>query len=219
MITKTEPGLSRLNDSPVDLSNSGQHHTAHVGPSGVAPVQPYRPNVNFTAEEKAQLDSDLSKYLPPEFTSSRPGPGRGTLTYIEGWKAKNLANKLFGFNGWSSAITDVTVDLLEVENDGKVTVGVSCIMRVTLKDGTFHEDIGYGSSENQRSKVASFEKAKKEASTDALKRTLTSFGNLLGACLYDKNYAKYISTQKFEKVWLNYTIRLELMPLYVITVD
>ncbi|KAG0369103.1 DNA repair protein rad52 [Mortierella sp. AD032] len=199
MITKSEPGLSRPNDSPVDLSNSGQHHTAHVGPSGVAPVQPYRPNVNFTAEEKAQLDSELSKYLPPEFTSSRPGPGRGTLTYIEGWKVKNLANKLFGFNGWSSAITDVTVDLLEVENDGKVTVGVSCIMRVTLKDGTFHEDIGYGSSENQRSKVASFEKAKKEASTDALKRTLTSFGNLLGACLYDKNYAKYISTQKFEK--------------------
>ncbi|KAH7058369.1 Rad52/22 double-strand break repair protein [Linnemannia elongata] len=179
---------------------SSVQHTAYVGPSGHTPVQPYRPNVDFTAEEKAQLDSDLPKYLPPEFTATRAGPGRSTLTYIEGWKIKNLANKLFGFNGWSSTITDVTVDFLEVENDGKVTVGVSCIVRVTLKDGTFHEDMGYGSSENQKSKGASFEKAKKEAVTDALKRALTSFGNLLGTCLYDKNYAKYLSTQRFDKV-------------------
>jgi DNA repair and recombination protein RAD52 len=138
MITKTEPGLSRPYDNPFDMTTSGQH-TAHVGISGHAPVQPYKPIVDFTVEEKAQLDSDLPKYLPPEFTATRAGPGRSTLTYVEGWKVKNLANKLFGFNGWSSAITDVTVDFLEVENDGKVTVGVSCIVRVTLKDGTFHE--------------------------------------------------------------------------------
>ena len=31
---------------------------------------------------------------------------------------------------------------------------------------------------------------KKEAVTDALKRTLRNFGNLLGNCLYDKEYAK-----------------------------
>lgn len=138
MITKTEPGQSRPNDNPFDMTTSAQH-TAHVGPSGHAPVQPYKPIVDFTTEEKAQLDSDLLKYLPPEFTATRAGPGRSTLTYIEGWKIKNLANKLFGFNGWSSAITDVTVDFLEVENDGKVSVGVSCTVRVTLKDGTFHE--------------------------------------------------------------------------------
>ncbi|KAG0288128.1 DNA repair protein rad52 [Linnemannia gamsii] len=198
MITKTEPGLSRPNDNPFDMTTSAQH-TAHVGPSGHAPVQPYRPIVDFTVEEKAQLDSDLSKYLPPEFTSTRAGPGRSTLTYIEGWKIKNIANKLFGFNGWSSTITDVTVDFLEVENDGKVSVGVSCTVRVTLKDGTFHEDMGYGSSENQKSKGASFEKAKKEAATDGLKRAMTSFGNLLGTCLYDKNYCKYLSTQRFDK--------------------
>ncbi|KAF9146332.1 DNA repair protein rad52 [Mortierella sp. GBA39] len=202
MITKTEPGLSRPNDNPFDMTSSAQH-TAHVGLSGHASVQPYKSIVDFTAEEKAQLDSDLPKYLPPEFTATRAGPGRSTLTYIEGWKIKNLANKLFGFNGWRSSITDVTVDFLEVENDGKVTVGVSCIVRVTLKDGTFHEDIGYGSSENQKSKGASFEKAKKEAVTDALKRALTSFGNLLGTCLYDKNYAKYLSTQRFDKAKYN----------------
>jgi DNA repair and recombination protein RAD52 len=31
---------------------------------------------------------------------------------------------------------------------------------------------------------------KKEAVTDALKRTLRNFGNLLGNCLYDKEYTK-----------------------------
>ncbi|KAG0047085.1 DNA repair protein rad52 [Linnemannia elongata] len=215
MITKTESGLSKPNENPFDMASSVQH-TAYVGPSGHAPVQPYKPNVDFTAEEKAQLDSDLPKYLPPEFTATRAGPGRSTLTYIEGWKIKNLANRLFGFNGWSSTITDVTVDFLEVENDGKVTVGVSCIVRVTLKDGTFHEDMGYGSSENQKSKGASFEKAKKEAVTDALKRALTSFGNLLGTCLYDKNYAKYLSTQRFDKAKYNevefYTYPTEARP-------
>lgn len=37
-----------------------------------------------------------------------------------------------------------------------------------------------------------FEKAKKEAVTDALKRALKAFGNATGNCLYDKNYLKKI---------------------------
>ena len=32
-------------------------------------------------------------------------------------------------------------------------MGISCTVRISLKDGTFHEDVGYGSSENQRSKA------------------------------------------------------------------
>ncbi|KAF9197554.1 DNA repair protein rad52 [Haplosporangium sp. Z 27] len=155
--------------------------------------------LTFTPEEKVQLNEDLPKYLPPEFVATRPGPGRSTLTYIEGWRIKNLANKLFGFDGWSSSITDVTVDFMDLDHEGKVSVGVSVMVKVTLKDGTFHEDIGYGSSENQKSKAASFEKAKKEATTDALKRALTSFGNVLGTCLYDKNFCKHLSMQKVDK--------------------
>lgn len=37
-----------------------------------------------------------------------------------------------------------------------------------------------------------FEKAKKEAVTDGLKRALKAFGNATGNCLYDKNYLKKI---------------------------
>ena len=101
----------------------------------------------------------------------------------------NLANEVFGFNGWSSAIQNVQIDFVdENAQNGKITLGLSTIVRVTLRDGTFHEDIGYGHIENCKGKAAAFEKAKKEAATDALKRALRNFGNVLGNCLYDKDY-------------------------------
>ncbi len=46
------------------------------------------------------------------------------------------------------------------------------------------------SSEGMRSKALSIEKARKEAVTDALKRALKSFGNVLGNCLNDKDYVR-----------------------------
>ncbi|KAF9951373.1 DNA repair protein rad52, partial [Modicella reniformis] len=141
-------------------------------------------------------------YLPPEFTATRPGPSRSTLTYIEGWKIRNLANKLFGFDGWSSDITDITVDFMDVDHEGKVSVGVSVVLRITLKNGSHREDIGYGSCDNLKNKAGSLEKAKKEAVTDGMKRTLKSFGNLLGNCLSDKNFCKYLSTQRVDKAGL-----------------
>ncbi|KAF9194520.1 DNA repair protein rad52 [Haplosporangium sp. Z 767] len=206
MIPKTEPGTSRNtpNSSLAKHMNGSVHipnenpsmFRAHNYPSSNAQ---HSKLVEFTEDERARLNEDLPKYLAPEFTATRAGPGRSTLTYVEGWRIKNLANKLFGFDGWSSAITDVTVDFLDVDGDGRVSLGVSVMVRVTLKDGTYHEDIGYGASENQRSKAASFEKAKKEATTDGLKRALTSFGNVLGTCLYDKNFCKFLSTQRAEK--------------------
>lgn len=41
-----------------------------------------------------------------------------------------------------------------------------------------------------------FEKAKKEGTTDALKRTLRNFGNILGNCLYDKSYLTKVAQLK-----------------------
>ena len=41
---------------------------------------------------------------------------------------------------------------------GKFYVGVSAFVRVQLKDGVFHEDVGYGVSEGMRSKALSIEK-------------------------------------------------------------
>ncbi|KAK3813369.1 MAG: hypothetical protein J3Q66DRAFT_348134 [Benniella sp.] len=197
-MTRNTPNPFQANGSSEQPREFSSHPPGRIAQQAHPPQQLAK-FVEFTTEEKTSLNIDLPKYLPPEFTATRSGPARTTLTYIEGWKLKNLANKLFGFDGWSSSITDVTVDFMDVDHEGKVSVGVSIIVRVTLKDGSYHEDIGYGSCDNLKSKASSFEKAKKEAVTDGLKRALTSFGNLMGNCLYDKNFCKHLSTQRVDK--------------------
>ncbi|KAJ3410876.1 DNA repair protein rad52 [Chytridiales sp. JEL 0842] len=142
---------------------------------------------SFTPEERHRIGSNLKKILGPEYMTTRAGPGGSKLTYLEGHKAITIAHEIFGFDGWSHSIVDTTIDFCDVSREsGSVSVGVSAIIKVTLKDGTSHEDYGYGSIENARSKAAAFEKAKKEAVTDGLKRALKSFGNVLGNCVYDK---------------------------------
>ncbi|GAB7344937.1 hypothetical protein MBLNU457_3370t1 [Dothideomycetes sp. NU457] len=151
----------------------------------------------YTAQDIATLQSRLDKQLGPEYISSRPGAGGGKVHYLAAEKVINLANEVFGFNGWSSAIQNVQVDFVdESPGSGKISLGLSIIVRVTLKDGTHHEDIGYGHIENCKGKAAAFEKAKKEAATDALKRALRNFGNVLGNCLYDKDYLQRVTKLK-----------------------
>jgi DNA repair and recombination protein RAD52 len=113
-----------------------------------------------TALKIAQLQARLDKKLGPEYISTRPGPGGGTkLVYAEGWKIINLANEIFGFNGWSSSVVSLTVDFIDAqESVGKFSVGVTAIVRVTLRDGVFHEDIGYGMLENSKSKAQALDK-------------------------------------------------------------
>ncbi|QRV91426.1 DNA repair and recombination protein RAD22 [Ceratobasidium sp. AG-Ba] len=150
---------------------------------------------NFSsADQLAEMQAKLNKKLGPEFISQRPGPGGGPkLTYAEGWKVINLANEVFGFNGWSSSVLSITTDYIDYnEGTQRYNVGVSAVIRVTLRDGAFHEDVGFGSLENARGKGMALDKCKKEAVTDGLKRTLRNFGNLLGNCLYDKQYASEI---------------------------
>ncbi|KAF1937556.1 hypothetical protein EJ02DRAFT_385459 [Clathrospora elynae] len=154
----------------------------------------------FTASEIATLQSRLNKQLGPEYISQRPGNGGGRVAYLEGNKAIALANEVFGFNGWSSSLGQVQIDYVDELPSGKVSLGLSMVVRITLKDGTYHEDIGYGSIENGKGKAASFEKAKKEAATDGLKRSLRTFGNVLGNCLYDKEYLKKVQAMKVKPI-------------------
>ncbi|KAF8635374.1 hypothetical protein AX15_000379 [Amanita polypyramis BW_CC] len=151
-----------------------------------------------TAKKIAALQAKLNQKLGPEYISQRPGPGGGPkLTYAEGWKIINLANEVFGFNGWSSNVVNMTTDFVDYnEESRRFSVGVTAIVRVTLRDGVYHEDIGYGMLENSKSKGMAIDKCKKEAVTDGLKRALRNFGNLLGNCLYDKAYAQEVVKMK-----------------------
>ena len=117
-----------------------------------------KPHVSeYTAQEIATLSSRLEKQLGPEYISSRPGAGGGKVHYLSADKCINLANEVFGFNGWSSGIQNVQIDFVserrmgisnkiltigqvdESQSTGKVSLGLSVIVRVTLRDGTFHE--------------------------------------------------------------------------------
>lgn len=121
------------------------------------------------------------------------------MHYIAAEKCIALANEVFGFNGWSSAIKEIQVDFVDEHPQTlKISLGLSVIVRVTLRDGTFHEDVGYGHIENCSGKAKAFEKAKKEGTTDALKRALRNFGNVLGNCIYDKDYVKKVTKMKIE---------------------
>ncbi|PFH50628.1 hypothetical protein AMATHDRAFT_60766 [Amanita thiersii Skay4041] len=153
-----------------------------------------------SARKIALLQVKLNQKLGPEYISHRPGPSGGPkLTYVEGWKIINLANEVFGFNGWSSRVVSITTDYLDYhESTQRFNAGVTAVVRVTLRDGTHHEDAGFGAADNVKSKSAALDKCKKEAVTDSLKRALRSFGNILGNCLYDKSYTEGVSKIKVQ---------------------
>jgi DNA repair and recombination protein RAD52 len=55
----------------------------------------------------------------------------------------------------------MTVDYCDYnEETRRYNVGVSVLMRVTLKGGTYHEDVGYGLLENSKSKGAALDKVR-----------------------------------------------------------
>ncbi|OIW23630.1 hypothetical protein CONLIGDRAFT_637602 [Coniochaeta ligniaria NRRL 30616] len=173
----------------------GQQHASIANPF----EEPKQRVSEYTAQEIASLQSRLEKQLGPEYISSRAGPGGQKVHYVAAEKCIALANEVFGFNGWSSSIQNIQVDFVEEHPTTlKISLGLSVIVRVTLRDGTFHEDIGYGHIENCKGKAAAFEKAKKEGTTDALKRALRSFGNVLGNCIYDKSYLAKVTKMKVE---------------------
>jgi DNA repair and recombination protein RAD52 len=156
------------------------------------------------ADIQAKLDIKLDK---TEVKQRANGNGM-TVHYLEGWRAIQLANECFGFRGWTSQILSLTTDFVlfpdspntrepRISGQGdNVIMGMTCVIRVTLRDGTFHEDVGCGQAEGPPRKLAMlFEKCRKEAVTDALKRTLRTFGNRLGNCAYDREFGKLIALQ------------------------
>ena len=119
-----------------------------------------------------------------------------------------LANEVFGFNGWSTSIEDcVILDMNVVEDDGtgeqtasggtengcntstsetsssndsKVRYSAKCIcvIRLTLQDGTWSEGIGEGSATNIPHKYMCYSKCKKEAVTDGMKNAIVGLRDL-----------------------------------------
>lgn len=69
-------------------------------------------------------------------------------------------------------------------------------MRIELKDGTSHEDVGFGSSDGQKDLGAALEQSKKASISDARKRALRLFGEYLGNSCYDKDHIKDVNANR-----------------------
>lgn len=130
------------------------------------------------------LDAKLdAKHVKPP---AKFGP-KGS--YIEGWHAIAEANRIFGFGGWSYDVAEcrcVSELPREIGQAKKPGFGVSYIARVVVCVGDVRrDDVGAGHGYDVDCGLA-HESAIKEAVTDALKRSLRTFGNPFGLALYDK---------------------------------
>jgi DNA repair and recombination protein RAD52 len=74
--------------------------------------EPQRRINEYTAQEIATLQARLDKKLGPEYISARPGAAGQKVHYLSADKCINLANEVFGFNGWSSSIQTIQIDFV-----------------------------------------------------------------------------------------------------------
>lgn len=151
----------------------------------------------FDKGEELFLNARLSKRMTKADTKTRVGHGNTKVTYVTSHKAIEITNEIFGFNGWSCQIVKMETHFIEKdESSGKWSCCITAQVKISLRDGTYHEDIGIGSSEGMKSKCAAFENSVKEAVSDARKRCLRVFGNALGNCLYEKEYLVALKSGK-----------------------
>ena len=110
----------------------------------------------------------------------RDGNKAGTfqLAYVEGWHVINEANRIFGFDGWSS---ETIYSLCVADNNESVTY----IAKVKVTVGNLFRE-GTGAGHGRFGSIGEkHESAIKEAETDARKRAFMQFGNQFGLSLYN----------------------------------
>ena len=150
-----------------------------------------KPTGGFTTEQLASLAGKLD----PDHIKTRQQQGT-RLSYIEGWRAIDEANAIFGFDAWCRET--IGMHLLsegsyKKRNGGegyqasyyaKVRVTVTAGDLVVVRDGT-----GYGSGYGQTTSPGdAHESAIKEAETDAMKRALMTFGNKFASLVWSGQF-------------------------------
>ena len=113
------------------------------------------------------------------------------LSYLEGFDIIDTANNIFGFGGWAYTISSLEQVSQEVNANQNVVICYKAIVKVDVYDIDHNtmisrQDVGFGTGV-ARNLADAHENSAKEAVTDALKRSLRSFGNQFGNSLYDKS--------------------------------
>ena len=135
--------------------------------------------MTFTKEQTEQLNQPID----PKVVAFRK-QGNMQLAYLESWYVINEANRIFGFDGWSSE----TIQLDCVQSDDFCVTYIAKV-RVTVGD-VIREGVGAGHGKGERVNLGDkHESAVKEAESDARKRAFMQFGSQLGLSLYDRSKA------------------------------
>ncbi len=117
--------------------------------------------------------------------------GNITLSYLEGFDVIETANKIFGYGNWEYKITTLEQVSQELNQNQNNIICYKAVVQVIVYDQTHakqvsREDVGFGTG-IAKTLADAHENGAKEAVTDAIKRTLRSFGNQFGNSLYDKS--------------------------------
>lgn len=133
------------------------------------------PSEFFNEEQIAQLNQELDQSR----LKQRRERGQ-TLTYLETWDVIKTANEIFGFDGWSTGVDNVSA----VEG-----LGIYAIVRVE-SGGVSRSDVGFCRFPMGRDATSpnanQYETAVKGAVSDGLKRAMRTFGAQFGNSLYDE---------------------------------
>lgn len=154
--------------------------------------------MTFTPEQIELLKAPLNRSNVKE----RKMAGR-TMSYVEGWHVIAEANRIFGFDGWTSEtvmLSETNRDLVELTSDRgpykQWRIGYIAKVRITA-GGVSREGTGYGSGMGKPEAVGdAVEGAIKESETDARKRALMTFGSTFGLALYDKEQSEVFDDTK-----------------------
>jgi DNA recombination protein Rad52 len=141
----------------------------------------------FSPEQISELNAPLSRSA----VKQREQAGR-KFSYVEGWHVIAEANRIFGFDRWSSETVETRCVVERERLIGKQLLpgwGVTYTARVRITVGELVRE-GFGSGHGIDTDLGlAHESAIKEAETDARKRALMTFGNPFGLALYDKEQA------------------------------
>jgi len=135
--------------------------------------------MSFSFEQNAALAAPLDR----KRIAHRSESGR-QLSYLEGWDVMEMANTIFGYDGWGYSITRLEV---------AAGVWLATVLTTVNAGGEplVREDVGIGIPAKPRdvaeASPAAQETAIKGAVTDALKRALRGYGDQFGLSLYDKD--------------------------------
>ncbi len=120
----------------------------------------------------------LQQPLPPELVSERTTADGEVLRYLEGWRAIEEANAIFGPDRWGAELVGEITSRPQLGTGGNGAVVYTATVRVTAWGCLPHSDVGTAVAEDRSAEAHAM--AVKAAATDALKRALRHFGARFG---------------------------------------